>query len=111
MSRENEPRWGSIDWSDCEVVESRPDRVDGQPCLKGTRLKVATLIGNLSEFGSIEELCEASPPAIPDDVRIILEYHMTICGAETLRIRRFPQMRNGRDGSSATTPAALWKWT
>ena len=47
----------SLDWSQCEVVESIPGKVSGAWVFKGTRLPVATVIENLEDL-SVEEVME-----------------------------------------------------
>ena len=47
----------ALDWSQCPVVESVPDRVGGAWVFKGTRLPVATVIENLEDL-SVDEIVE-----------------------------------------------------
>ena len=47
----------ALDWSQCQAVESVPDRVGGAWVFKGTRLPVATVIENLEDL-SVHEVAE-----------------------------------------------------
>jgi uncharacterized protein (DUF433 family) len=47
----------SIDWSQCEAVESVPERMSGAWVFRGTRLPVATIFENLEDM-SVEEVME-----------------------------------------------------
>jgi uncharacterized protein (DUF433 family) len=47
----------SIDWSQCEAVESVPGRMSGAWVFRGTRLPVATIFENLEDM-SVEEVME-----------------------------------------------------
>jgi uncharacterized protein (DUF433 family) len=47
----------SFDWSECDAVESVPDKVGGAWVFRDTRLPVATIIENLEDL-SIEEVME-----------------------------------------------------
>ena len=50
-----------LDWSQCPAVESVPGRVSGAWVLRGTRMPVKTLFGNLEAGMSIEEVMEQFP--------------------------------------------------
>jgi uncharacterized protein (DUF433 family) len=47
----------TLDWSQCDAVESHPDIVSGAWVFRNTRLPVATVIENLEDL-SIEEVME-----------------------------------------------------
>ncbi len=47
----------TLDWSQCDAVESHPDKVSGAWVFRNTRLPVATVIENLEDL-SIEEVME-----------------------------------------------------
>jgi uncharacterized protein (DUF433 family) len=46
-----------LDWSQCEAVESVPDRMSGAWVFRDTRLPVATVIENLEDL-SVDEVME-----------------------------------------------------
>jgi uncharacterized protein (DUF433 family) len=51
----------TLDWSQCEAVESIPGKVSGAWVLRGTRTPVKILFENLETGMSIEELMEQFP--------------------------------------------------
>jgi len=48
----------TLDWSQCPVVESVPDRRSGAWVFKNTRIPVSTVFENLEVGASIEEMIE-----------------------------------------------------
>ena len=52
---------GSLDWSQCPIVESIPGKVSGAWVLKGTRTPVQVLFENLEAGMSIDEVIEQFP--------------------------------------------------
>jgi len=46
-----------LDWSQCDAVESIPDKMSGAWVFRDTRLPVATVIENLEDL-SVEEVIE-----------------------------------------------------
>jgi uncharacterized protein (DUF433 family) len=48
----------TLDWSQCPVVESVPDRRSGAWVFRNTRMPVATIFENLEAGSSIEEIIE-----------------------------------------------------
>jgi uncharacterized protein (DUF433 family) len=48
----------ALDWSQCEAVESNPDKLEGVWVLRGTRMLVASIFENLEDALSIEEVME-----------------------------------------------------
>ena len=49
---------GTLDWSQCPVVESVPERRHGEWVFRGTRMPVATIFENLEVGSNIEEIIE-----------------------------------------------------
>jgi uncharacterized protein (DUF433 family) len=47
-----------LDWSQCPVVESVPDRLSGAWVFKNTRMPVSTVFENLEAGASIDEIME-----------------------------------------------------
>jgi uncharacterized protein (DUF433 family) len=62
----------ALDWSQCPVVESIPDKVGGAWVFRGTRLPVATVIENLEDL-SVEEVMEQFD-VTREQIRAILEF-------------------------------------
>jgi len=48
----------SLDWSNCPIVESVPERRHGEWVFRGTRMPVATVFENLEVGASIDEIIE-----------------------------------------------------
>lgn len=66
------------DWR--ERVEIREDLHHGDPCIRGTRVPVRTIVGSLADGMSTKEIREAYPQLTPEDVSAALAY-----AAEVLR--------------------------
>lgn len=66
------------DWR--ERVEIRENLHHGDPCIRGTRVPVRTIVGSLADGMSTEEIREAYPQLTPEDVSAALAY-----AAEVLR--------------------------
>ena len=62
-----------LDWSQCSVVESIPDKVSGAWVFKGTRTPVAVVFENLEDGLTIDELIEQFPVS-RDHVKAVLEF-------------------------------------
>lgn len=48
----------SLDWSQCDAVESVPGKVSGAWVFKGTRMPVQTVFANLEAGMSVKEITE-----------------------------------------------------
>lgn len=48
----------TLDWSQCDAIESVPNRRSGAWVFRGTRMPVATVFENLEAGSSIEEIIE-----------------------------------------------------
>jgi uncharacterized protein (DUF433 family) len=48
----------SLDWSQCDAVESVPGKVGGAWVLRGTRMPVSTIFENLDAGMTIDEVIE-----------------------------------------------------
>jgi uncharacterized protein (DUF433 family) len=48
----------TLDWSQCQAVESIPGKVSGAWVFKGTRMPVATVFENLEAGLTVEEVME-----------------------------------------------------
>lgn len=47
-----------IDWSECNVVESVPERLGGAWVLKGTRFPLKALFDNLEAGATVDEVAD-----------------------------------------------------
>jgi len=67
-----EPVMASIDWSQCDAVESVPGRMSGAWVFRDTRLPVATVFENLEDM-SLEEVTEQFD-VTREQVEAVLEF-------------------------------------
>jgi uncharacterized protein (DUF433 family) len=67
-----------VTWRDRVTVD--PEVRHGEPCIRGTRLPVALIVGSLADGMSTEEIRRAYPQLTLEDVRAALAY-----AAEALR--------------------------
>ncbi len=62
-----------MDWSDCPLVESVPDKVSGAPILRGTRMPADAIVENYLSGLRADEIAKVFQlPA--DSVRDLLVY-------------------------------------
>jgi uncharacterized protein (DUF433 family) len=55
-----------------ERVSADPEIMGGAPCVAGTRIPVATIIGRLAEGSPAEEILSDYPQLNPDDLHACL---------------------------------------
>ena len=60
------------DWHGRVTVQS--DIHHGDPCIAGTRVPVATIVGSLADGLAEHEVLSADPQLTPADVRVALAY-------------------------------------
>ena len=58
-------------WKDQILAD--PSIHHGEPCIRGTRVPVATVLGSLADGMSAEEVLQEYPQLSPEDVRAALE--------------------------------------
>jgi uncharacterized protein (DUF433 family) len=63
----------ALDWSQCDAVESVPDRRSGAWVFKDTRMPVATVFENLEVGSSIEEIIEQYD-VTREEIQAVLEF-------------------------------------
>ena len=66
-------------------ITIRPDQMGGQPCLRGLRVPVATVVGMVAEGMTPEEILGAYPYLEREDIAEALRY-----AAEAVRERELP---------------------
>ena len=71
-----------VDWR--TRVEIRQEVHHGDPCIRGTRVPVRTIIGSLADGMSVEQIREAYPQLSPDDVSAALAYAAEVLKEEVL---------------------------
>ena len=57
-----------------ERIEIRPEVMVGKPVIKGTRVPVELLLRKLSEGSSVDDLLEAYPRLVREDIYAALAY-------------------------------------
>ena len=63
---------GRVRWQDRIVIA--PDLHHGDPCIKGTRIPVAVIVGSLADGMTPEEIRDAYPQLTDEDVQAALAY-------------------------------------
>ncbi len=63
----------SLDWSQCDAVESVPGRVSGAWVFRGTRMPVSVVFENLEDGMTIDEIMEQFP-VTREQVKAVLEF-------------------------------------
>jgi len=74
-----------IRWQDRITIA--PDLHHGEPCIRGTRVPVAVVIGSLADGMSEKEIREAYPQLAAEDIRAALAY-----AAEAVRVEALAPM-------------------
>lgn len=64
----------TLDWSQCNVVESDPDRMSGAWVLKGTRMPVSAIFENIAVGASIDDIMEWFDGLDREQVRAVVEF-------------------------------------
>ena len=63
---------GRVSWQERIVIA--PDLHHGEPCIKGTRIAVAMIVGSLADGMTPAQIREAYPQLTDEDVRAALAY-------------------------------------
>jgi uncharacterized protein (DUF433 family) len=63
---------GRINWQERIVIESGLHH--GEPCIRGTRIPVAIIVGSLADNMTYEEITKAYPQLQPEDIQAALAY-------------------------------------
>jgi uncharacterized protein (DUF433 family) len=71
-----------IAWQDRVGID--PNVRHGEPCIRGTRVPVAVIVGSLADGMTDEEIWQAYPQLTSDDVRAALAYAAEAVRFETL---------------------------
>jgi uncharacterized protein (DUF433 family) len=66
-------------------ITVNPDRMDGEPCIRGLRIPVATVVGMVADEMTTAEILAAYPDLEAQDIREALLF-----AAETVRERELP---------------------
>ena len=71
-----------------ERITAEPDKMGGQPCIRGLRIPVATVVAMVADGMTGEQIVAELPPLELEDVAEALRY-----AAEALRERELPLRR------------------
>lgn len=71
-----------------ERITAEPDKMGGQPCIRGLRIPVATIIAMVADGMTADQIVAELPPLEAEDVTEALRY-----AAEALRERELPLRR------------------
>jgi uncharacterized protein (DUF433 family) len=63
---------GRVRWQDRIVIDR--DLHHGDPCIKGTRIPVAMIVGSLADGMTYSQIRQAYPQLIDDDIWAALSY-------------------------------------
>ena len=61
-----------VSWQERVAID--PEVHHGDPCIKGTRIPVAMIVGSLADDMTPEEILHAYPQLTSDDIRAALAY-------------------------------------
>jgi uncharacterized protein (DUF433 family) len=64
----------TLDWSQCDALESVPGRVSGAWVLKGTRMPVALVFENLESGASIDNIMEWHDGLDREQIKAVIEF-------------------------------------
>lgn len=73
-----------IDWSQCPVLESVPEKVSGAWVFRGTRVPVSAVLKNLKNL-TVHEVVQEFPSVTEEQVRTVLDF---IAGSADPLVRR-----------------------
>ena len=73
---------------DCERITIDPAKMRGVPCIRGLRIPVATVIGQLAAGRTADEILAEFPDLEADDIPAALEY-----AAAAVQERELPRTR------------------
>ncbi len=64
----------ALDWSQCPVVESVPDKVSGAWVLRGTRMPAATIFENLEAGASLDDILSWFDGLNREQVKAVIDF-------------------------------------
>jgi uncharacterized protein (DUF433 family) len=73
---------GRVAWQERIVIA--PDLHHGDPCIKGTRIPVAMIVGSLADGMTMTQICDAYPQLTDEDIRAALAYAAELTHEEIL---------------------------
>jgi uncharacterized protein (DUF433 family) len=73
---------GRVHWQERIVIA--PDLHHGDPCIRGTRIPVAMILGSLADGMTPTEIREAYPQLTAEDIQAALAYAADVIGQDIL---------------------------
>jgi uncharacterized protein (DUF433 family) len=73
---------GRTGWKERVTIDA--DIHHGDPCIRGTRIPVTTIVGSLADGMTIEAILEAYPQLAPADIQAALAYAADVMRQELL---------------------------
>lgn len=73
---------GRINWKEHIVID--PDLHHGDPCIKGTRIPVTTIVGSLADGLTFDEIIAAYPQLTVVELKAALAYAADVLRQELL---------------------------
>jgi uncharacterized protein (DUF433 family) len=70
-----------------ERITAHPEIMAGVPCIRGTRIPVATVVGMVAEGMTVEEILHDYPQLSVEDVREALKFAAAAVDERTLPLR------------------------
>ena len=71
-----------ISWRERITVD--PEIHHGEPCIKGTRVPVAVIIGSFADGMTVDEIIEQYPQLAPEDIKASLAYAAEVIRQEII---------------------------
>jgi uncharacterized protein (DUF433 family) len=71
-----------IDWTKYIAID--PDLHHGDPCIRGTRIPVAIIIGSLADGMTAQEIIDAYPQLSPEAIQAALAYAADVMREDVL---------------------------
>lgn len=71
-----------INWRDYIVID--PEIHHGDPCIKGTRIPVSTIIGSLADGMPVDDVLSTFPQLTSNDIQAALAYAAEVMRHELL---------------------------
>ncbi|HSQ38793.1 MAG TPA: DUF433 domain-containing protein [Anaerolineales bacterium] len=71
-----------VRWQDRVVIA--PDLHHGDPCIKGTRIPVSMIVGSLADGMTAQEVHEAYPQLLHEDILAALAYAAEMIHQDTI---------------------------
>lgn len=67
-----------------ERIVIAPEIHHGDPCIRGTRIPVATILGSLADGMTAQEIKEAYPQLADEDIQAALAYAADVVSADLI---------------------------